>query len=94
MVLIFYELVQPGLDLVGVLFRQQWTFSHAFWEKMDFFACILGKSGPFCMLFLEKVDFFECSAHVRGMFPGKIWKNMIEYYTFRDIMIHIVHSKL
>ena len=56
--------------------------------------CILGKSGTFLCAFLDKVDFFDCSAHVGGMFPGKIWKNMIEYYIFRDIMIHIVHSKL
>ena len=59
--------------------------------------CFLGESGLFSMLFgkkwtfmhsfFEKVDFFACSSHDGGMFPGKILKNMIENYAFRDIMI-------
>ena len=30
----------------GGLFKQKLTFSRAFWQKVDFFACFLGKSGP------------------------------------------------
>ena len=70
-----------------MLFWRNWTFLHASWDKVDFYARILGKSGPFCVLFLEKVDFFVCSLHDGGMFPEKILKIMIENYAFRDIMI-------
>ena len=53
------------------------TFLRAFWEKVDLFGCF----------FWGKIDFFVCSLNVGGMFPGKILKNMIENYAFRDIII-------
>ena len=55
-------------------FQQNGTFLCDNWEKKDFFACFLGKSGPFWVLFWGKVDFFVCSLNVGGTFPGEILK--------------------
>ena len=41
-----------------MLFEGRWTFLHAILEKVDFFACFWGESGPFCLDFRVKVDFF------------------------------------
>ena len=71
---------EPGLDWGGVLLTRKWTFSRAFWEKVDFIASVLGNKRTFSRAFLEKVDFFMCSSHVGGKFPGKIVKIMIENY--------------
>ena len=78
---------------------QVWIWEGAFPANVDLFACFLGDSGIFCMYFRGKVgllraffkivDFFACSSHVRGMFPGKILKNMTENYASRDIMIQL-----
>ena len=77
-----------GGDGVGNAFPAKVNFFAYFWEKVDFFARIFGKSGPFRKLFLEKVDSFACSLHVVGMLPEKIleimhlatlWSNYIPF---------------
>ena len=53
----FTRPVAAGSGFEGVLFGRKWTFSRTFWEKVDFFACFLGESGPFRSLFGKKVNF-------------------------------------
>ena len=71
----------------GVLFQQKWTFLHTFWEKVGYFARILGKSGLFCVLLLRRWTFYRVHCMSGACSLGKLLKNMIEKFALRDIVI-------
>ena len=57
----------------GVLFCRKWTFLLAFWEKVDFFVRILGKSGPFWVSFFFRESGLFLLVHCKCSL-GKFWK--------------------
>ena len=56
-----------------MLFEGKWTFLRVFSEKVDFFACFWGESGPFCVYFWVKVDFFARFLGESGLILPKLW---------------------
>ena len=58
----------------GVFFGQKWTFLRDISEKMNFFVCFLGKSGPFSMLFWGKWTSPRVYRMSGASSLGKSWK--------------------
>ena len=57
----------------GVLFLRKWTFSRAFWRKVDFFVCFFFLKWTFLHAIGEKVDHFACIYWWKWTFLRVFW---------------------